>query len=115
MVVERTRSASITYGWESIVIFPYPGSPDIGVADGYILSHKRGVKIMFALQRHLWSGWGWILASGLVSFVFVLLAFSLWVEGARWVIGVLIGVDLIFSGWWLIALEGMTRTGKAKA
>jgi uncharacterized membrane protein HdeD (DUF308 family) len=45
------------------------------------------------------SGWGWMVLSGVVS---LLLAFMIWqdlFESTFWLIGTLVGIELIFNGW----------------
>ena len=48
------------------------------------------------------SGWGWILFNGVVS---VLLGAMIWNQfslSGAWVIGILLEIKLLFSGWTLI-------------
>lgn len=68
--------------------------------------------IMFAIdhRRHYSKTWGWLLASG----VFDLLLAGLIILGlpgtAAWVIGLVVGIDLVFGGWSLIAVALGART-----
>lgn len=48
--------------------------------------------------------WGWSVFSGLVSVVLGLLIGAQWPASGLWVIGLFVGIDLIFSGWSLIML-----------
>jgi len=61
-------------------------------------------EIIWSLQLRPIQGWGLTLFSGVVS---LLLGIMIWrqfpVSGA-WAIGVLAGIKLIFSGWWLIII-----------
>jgi uncharacterized membrane protein HdeD (DUF308 family) len=61
-------------------------------------------KIMMAVQLRSTPKWGWLLVSGLLA---LLLGILIWIEfpgTAAWVIGVLLGIDLVFSGVALIML-----------
>lgn len=98
-----------------LLIFPLQGVLTLTLLIGIFFLLSGGFKIMLGFQVRSWSGWGWILASGILSVFLGLLVFLLLPEGARWIIGVLVGVDLIFSGWWLIALAGMSRKGELRA
>ena len=52
------------------------------------------------------SGWGWHLIDGLITIVLGLLILAQWPASGLWVIGLFIGIDLIFYGlaWIAIAL-----------
>jgi uncharacterized membrane protein HdeD (DUF308 family) len=98
-----------------LLFFPLQGILTLTLLIGIFFLLSGGFKIMLAFQVRSWSGWGWILTSGIISLFLGLLVFLLWPEGARWMIGVLVGVDLVFGGWWLIALGGMTRKGEVSS
>ncbi len=49
-------------------------------------------------------GWGWQAADGLITFVLGVLVLSQWPVSGLWVIGLFIGIDLIFYGGAWIAL-----------
>lgn len=48
--------------------------------------------------------WGWSLVSGLVSVLLGVLIWADWPVSGLWVIGMFVGIDLIFSGWMWVAL-----------
>jgi uncharacterized membrane protein HdeD (DUF308 family) len=43
--------------------------------------------------------WGWALLGGVVSFLLGLMIWAQWPESSAWVIGTLLGIELIFRGW----------------
>jgi uncharacterized membrane protein HdeD (DUF308 family) len=49
-------------------------------------------------------GWGWQTADGLLTFVLGLLVLAQWPASGLWVIGLFVGIDLIFYGATWIAL-----------
>jgi len=64
---------------------------------------------LFQLVGALWvglPGWGWSAADGVITFVLGLLILARWPASGLWVIGLFIGIDLIFYGaaWIAIAL-----------
>jgi uncharacterized membrane protein HdeD (DUF308 family) len=67
---------------------------------------------------HRFSGWGWMCFSGLITFALGIMIWQRWPEESYWVIGLFVGIDLIFIGWsWVMlgmALKslpaGHTRT-----
>lgn len=47
--------------------------------------------------------WGWVLLSGIISLILGALILSEWPVSGLWVIGLFVGIDLIFLGWtWII-------------
>jgi uncharacterized membrane protein HdeD (DUF308 family) len=62
---------------------------------------------LFQLIGSLWvalPGWGWEAADGLITFVLGILVLAQWPASGLWVIGLFIGIDLIFYGAAWIAL-----------
>lgn len=54
--------------------------------------------------------WGWALLSGLIKFILGLLIMMGWPETGLWVIGLFIGIDLIFYGWFWVLLALSMRS-----
>lgn len=67
------------------------------------------LKVIHALQRRGIPGWGWALVSGLISIALGVLIWSGFPGTALWVLGVIIGIDLIFYGWALIFLQSTLK------
>lgn len=74
-----------------------------------ILSLTLGLGIFFAAQgiaqifaslahRRVLRSWGWVLASGVVDLILAGIIIAGWPETATWVIGVLVGVNLLVYG-----------------
>lgn len=55
-------------------------------------------------------GWGWQVADGLITVVLGLLVLAEWPASGLWVIGLFVGIDLIFYGCAWIALALGLRT-----
>jgi uncharacterized membrane protein HdeD (DUF308 family) len=54
--------------------------------------------------------WGWLLLSGIITFLLGVLVAAALPESGLWVIGTFVGIDMIFNGVWLIMLAFGTRT-----
>jgi uncharacterized membrane protein HdeD (DUF308 family) len=65
-------------------------------------------RIVTAAEEHF-PGRGWALFSGLINILLGILIWAQWPASAFWVIGLFIGIDLIFTGWWFIALAAMAK------
>lgn len=59
--------------------------------------------------------WGWTLVGGIINLVLGILIWQQWPEASLWVIGLFVGIDLIFTGWtWVIislALKKLRKRG----
>jgi uncharacterized membrane protein HdeD (DUF308 family) len=59
-------------------------------------------RIISALVDHF-HGWGWVLLNGVVTLVLGIMIWRQWPESAYWVIGLFVGIDMVFAGWaWIM-------------
>jgi uncharacterized membrane protein HdeD (DUF308 family) len=61
-------------------------------------------KIAYAISMKGYPNWGWLLFSGLIALVMGAIILSGWPGTALWVIGLLVGIDLLFFGISLLSL-----------
>jgi len=59
-------------------------------------------RIISAMQLKDISGWGWILFSGIVTLALGFVLWAGWPGDAAWAIGLIVGIDLVFAGWWMV-------------
>jgi uncharacterized membrane protein HdeD (DUF308 family) len=50
------------------------------------------------------AGWGWMLFSGLLSIVLGIMIYNQFPESALWVVGVLVGIRLLFAGMTMVVM-----------
>jgi uncharacterized membrane protein HdeD (DUF308 family) len=62
------------------------------------------LRIISALAMRFPS-WGWVLFSGVITFILGIMIKSQWPATGLWVIGLFIGIDMIFSGWSYVMLS----------
>jgi uncharacterized membrane protein HdeD (DUF308 family) len=55
--------------------------------------------LMFRLPH-----WGWTLTGGIINLVLGIMIWQQWPEAALWVIGLFVGIDLMFTGWTWVML-----------
>lgn len=65
-------------------------------------------KIVMSLTHRI-AQWGWLLFSGIVSLGLGLLIWAEWPTIGLWLIGLFIGIDLIFVGWFWVMLGIMAK------
>jgi uncharacterized membrane protein HdeD (DUF308 family) len=73
--------------------------------------------IMYALEhkRELTGQWGWMLASGIIDLILAAMIFTGLPGTAAWVLGLLVGINMLFGGSSLIAIALHARTSGAIA
>jgi uncharacterized membrane protein HdeD (DUF308 family) len=72
-----------------------------------------GIFRMIAAIAMPFEGRGWLFLSGLINLVLGVMIWSEWPASGLWVIGLFIGIDLLFQGWWLVMLALAARTMRA--
>lgn len=60
-------------------------------------------QLVAAVWTHL-PGWGWHALNGIIAAVMGVLILAQWPVSGLWVIGLFVGIDLIFYGWAWVAL-----------
>jgi uncharacterized membrane protein HdeD (DUF308 family) len=55
-------------------------------------------RIVAALTERFHS-WGWVLLNGVVTFALGIMIWRRWPESSFWVIGLFVGIEMIFAGW----------------
>jgi uncharacterized membrane protein HdeD (DUF308 family) len=53
--------------------------------------------------------WGWLVTSGLITLLLGILIWMEWPVSGLWVIGLFLGIDMLFTGTWLIMLALAAR------
>jgi uncharacterized membrane protein HdeD (DUF308 family) len=67
------------------------------------------VRLVYALMENF-SGRGWVIVSGLINVLLGVLIWRQWPESSYWVIGMFIGIDLIFNGWSWVMLGMIVKS-----
>ncbi len=70
-------------------------------------------KIYFAFELRHFHQWGWFIVSGLLSIAMAVIIWAGWPSSAFWVLGLLVGINLIFFGLSLLSL-GWSHNSESK-
>ncbi|MFI3156750.1 MAG: DUF308 domain-containing protein [Methylococcaceae bacterium] len=62
-------------------------------------------KISLALMMRPLANWGFILFSGMTALVFALIIWLSWSETAHWLLGLFLGINMVFLGWSLAKIS----------
>lgn len=65
--------------------------------------------IILAFQVRPERGWGWMLFSGVIAVLAGILIWRQWPLSGAWLIGLLVGIKIIFAGWAIIATGSVGR------
>jgi uncharacterized membrane protein HdeD (DUF308 family) len=92
-----------------LLVYPMTGILSLTLVVGAFFLAGGTLRVMLALRLRPVDHWGWLLASGLLALALGVLILLQWPQAAVWVIGVLVGIDLIFAGWSSIFLSMAAR------
>lgn len=81
-----------------VLLFPLGGILTLTAIIATVLIAEGAVRGIVANAMKPKAGWGWWLASGIASVLLGVLLFIGWPATAPWAIGLLLGINLIFSG-----------------
>jgi uncharacterized membrane protein HdeD (DUF308 family) len=68
------------------------------------------MRLWLGFQAQSEHGWGWIIASGIVTTLAGLIFVLGWPVNSLWLLGLVLSIDLVFQGLTLIGLSLRLRT-----
>jgi uncharacterized membrane protein HdeD (DUF308 family) len=94
-----------------LVVWPLQGMVSLTAVLIAFLFLEGIVSILYALEhrRGLSGRWGWMLASGIIDLVLGVILLAGLPGSAVWALGIIIGINMIFGGWALIAMALAAR------
>jgi uncharacterized membrane protein HdeD (DUF308 family) len=98
-----------------LLVNPVGGALALTVVLAVFLIVEGIFKIVMALRVRDHGGWGWLLASGILSLVLGFLIWAEWPASGLWIIGLLVGIQLLFTGWSLVMLALAARAHRQAA
>lgn len=87
-----------------LLLFPIAGVVSLTLVVAVFLVVEGILKAGMAFQLRPLNGWGWLLTSGVLAMLLGIVIIALWPSAALWVLGLLLGIDLVFSGLWVVFL-----------
>ena len=83
---------------------PFAAATILTLLLGFALIVGGLVRIFLATRMRQGTPWGWMVFSGILSFLVGLIIVAKWPVSSFFVLGIFLGVDLIFIGWSWIAV-----------
>jgi uncharacterized membrane protein HdeD (DUF308 family) len=98
-----------------LVFYPMAGAQALTLFLAAFLAIDGVVRIGMALRLRPGHGWGLVLFGGIVTLILAAMIWTQWPGSAIWVIGLLVGINLLFTGWSLtmMALAARGHEGQA--
>ena len=89
-----------------VIVKPLEGVLAFTIVLGFTIFLQGMIQVSLAFQmRWLSPNWGWMLVSGLMGIIFGIFVWSSSPLSATWLIGTLIGINLLFDGIWMLTLH----------
>lgn len=98
-----------------MLVYPFTGILSLNLLTAAFLAATGILRMLLAMQLRPADNWAWLLGSGLIALMFAAVILPLWPQGATWIFGLLLGMDLLFAGWASIMLAGAARYTTARA
>jgi uncharacterized membrane protein HdeD (DUF308 family) len=86
------------------ILYPVPGALSLALIVASLLVADGIIRSVFALRLKPIDGWSWMFAGGVGSAVLGVMLLANWPVAGVWALGLLLGVNLIFSGAMNVAL-----------
>jgi uncharacterized membrane protein HdeD (DUF308 family) len=104
----------LLYGAAGVIVLLYPlnGAVSLMLVIGVLFIVDGSVRMLLATALKPRSGWGWFLAAGLMSIALGVMLLIMWPVGALWIIGMLFGINFLFSGLMVTMVALQARRGQ---
>jgi uncharacterized membrane protein HdeD (DUF308 family) len=98
-----------------MLLYPVLGALSLTLVVGAFLLASGLIKIWMGFSHREQSGWGWLVASGLLSLLLGILIYAQFPGSGLWVLGLFLAIELIFDGWGLMMLAFVLQAIKEPA
>ncbi|PQO38758.1 hypothetical protein C5Y96_02435 [Blastopirellula marina] len=95
-----------------IIEQPMEAAINLTLVIAIILIMSGIFRMVFAMSERF-TGWPWVLLNGGITLMMGMLIYKQWPASGLWVIGLFLGIDLIFNGWaWIMLSFGIRSLPK---
>jgi uncharacterized membrane protein HdeD (DUF308 family) len=90
----------LVYGFIGVYILMHPvaGLAGLTFAIAAYLLAEAVLEMVLAIQLRPAPGTGWLIFDSIITFILAVMIWSTWPSSAAWVVGVLVGISMLFSG-----------------
>jgi len=108
-----TGALLLLAGGIALLVYPWEGLAVLTLILVALFFFEAIGEMTYAFQCSHLPAWGWVMASGIASLIIALLLLFRWPSSAAWAIGLLVGINLLFTGTWLLALGSALKRADA--
>ncbi len=99
----------ILAGGIAILVDPIVATVSLTLLLGAVFAAKGIVQVVLGFRYRPHANWGWVVAAGVLAIVLGIMILLQWPWSSVWVLGTLVGISLIFSGWSYIMIALAAR------
>jgi uncharacterized membrane protein HdeD (DUF308 family) len=90
----------LVYGFIGVYILmnPVAGLAGLTFAIAVYLFVEAVLELALGIQLRPAPGTGWLIFDSIITFILAVMIWSTWPSSAAWVVGVLVGISMLFSG-----------------
>jgi uncharacterized membrane protein HdeD (DUF308 family) len=93
-----------------VLVNPLEGVLTFTLVLGITIFVQGIIQVSIAFQmRRISPSWGWMLVSGIIGIIFGIFIWSNAALSAVWLIGTMVGINLLFDGVWMLTLHSGQR------
>lgn len=92
-----------------LLVYPLGGALTLTLLLTVFFFLEGVFKIAFSISYREYLNWGWLLLSGVLALIMAAIIWSGWPGTALWVLGLLVGINMIFFGASLLGLAFSAR------
>ena len=85
----------------------FSGAIALSLILGITIFAQGALQVILAFGIRPARSWGWVLFSGILGIILGILIWSEWPFNAAWLIGLWVGISLLFNGIWMITLHSL--------
>ena len=84
--------------------YPIQGVATLTLLLAILFTFQGVIKIAVAIRLKPMQNWSWMLVSGIASLLLSGIIWAGWPSSVSWVLGLLVGINLMLSGWTMLML-----------
>lgn len=92
-----------------LTLHPLSGLLTLTLALAIYLLFESAFEFILAIHLHPAPGWGWTLFDAIITLILAFMVWRTWPVSSVWVIGTLVGISMIFSGFSRLMLSLAAR------
>lgn len=93
-----------------VISSPLAGAITLTLVLGATIFAQSVLQVIMAFQLRPARGWGWTLFSGILGIILGIFIWSDFPFNAPWIIGLWVGINLLFDGIWVLSLSSAARS-----